>query len=190
MKKLICSLFILLLFVNSAIAADNFNLLTHNFSRNSIINILTIDNFHKVDNNYYRGSQPDNYDIVLLKKLGIKTIINLRNEKPDVLSSEKIASLNNNINYVNISMRADKPPTEEQIRQFFTVINNSNNLPVYVHCLQGKDRTGVMTGLYRLKKYGWAYSKIYAEMKKHGYHSILFPRQKRFLARYIKAYNS
>lgn len=149
---------------------------------------VDINNFFRIDDNFYRGSQPDNYDTKVLDSLGIKTIINLR--KPGFIGGfglikQRILAKSLGINYVNIPMSPGIPPTNEQIAYFFQVINNPENLPVYVHCAQGKDRTGIMTALYRIKKYNWTFKQAYTEMKTRGYHSFIFPKQKEFLIKYI-----
>lgn len=92
--------------------------------------------------------------------------------------------------YVNIPMNPFSPPTEKQIGLFFSITDNPNNLPVFVFCAQGKDRTGIMTALYRIKKYNWSFEQAYGEMKKDGYHSLIFPEQKKFLAKYSKNWKS
>src|SRR5687768_181702 len=50
----------------------------------------TIENFGKVDDNYYRGSQPSQIQMEELKRLGVKTIIDLRKDK--VTSASEWAS--------------------------------------------------------------------------------------------------
>src|SRR5688572_17589921 len=37
-----------------------------------------LPNFHKVNDMVYRGAQPKNGGLVLLRRLGIKTVVNLR----------------------------------------------------------------------------------------------------------------
>ena len=150
---------------------------------------VDIDNFARVDDYFYRGSQPDSYDIKTLSSLGIKTIINLR--KPTLLSRldfirQKYTARVFGVNYVNIPMSPRNPPTQQQIDYFLKIVNNPDNLPVYIHCAQGKDRTGIMTALYRVNKYGWGFDRTYKEMKNKGYHSFIFPRQKEFLSEYIQ----
>jgi len=189
LKKIIPILFVFFAIIGTANAktTDNMNIESLTKKISSINS--PISNFSKVDDNYYRGAQPNLQSIEYLKKLGIKTIINLRNENQIVDSKEKISVLKNGINYVNIPMRPDKPPTQAQINQFFNLTNNSANLPVYVHCLQGKDRTGIMTALYRFNEYNWSFKKTYSEMRKMGYHIYFYPRQKWFLANYIKTHS-
>ena len=149
--------------------------------------VVDIKNFAKIDDNFYRGAQPDKTQITALSKLGVKTIINLRypfNFNKDGLYNQKVLAHNLGINYVNIPMIQTTPPTQSQINLFFSIIEDPDKLPVYVHCKAGQDRTGVMTALYRVTKYGWTYNQAYSEMKSFGYHSILFPEQKNFLKNY------
>src|SRR5256885_483759 len=42
------------------------------------LSAIHIDNFAKVDDSYYRGSQPERSDYGDLSKLGVKTIIDLQ----------------------------------------------------------------------------------------------------------------
>lgn len=152
------------------------------------INPIPLKNFGRIDNNYYRGAQPTKQGFEQLAGMGIKTVINLR--QPFFFSEESFlrekAFVNSlGMNYVNIPMLPYEPPTNEQIDLFFKIINDPNNLPVFVFCKQGKDRTGIMTALYRVKYYDWDYNKAYYEMKLHGYHSIVYPNLKKFLKNYI-----
>lgn len=194
LKKIFCALFTVLMFLTFSeatnAAALNSDKVPDTKSPYLYINAIDITNFDKVDNYYYRGAQPDYCDIKTLSALGIKTIINLRMVYPyskyEFLKQRQLAE-SYGMNYINIPMRPDIPPTYKQISDFFRIINNSKNLPVFVHCAQGKDRTGIMTALYRVKKYGWNYTQAYSEMKQKGYHSILFPKQKRFLATFIES---
>ena len=148
---------------------------------------INISNFNKVDENYYRGAQPNDKGFKNLAQLGIKTIIDLRHYSYEDSLREKRIVESHGLNYVNIPMNPLKSPSSFQITSFFNVINNHEALPVFVHCWQGKDRTGVMTALYRIKNYGWGYDKAYEEMKDKGYHHFLYPAQRKFLYNYAKS---
>ena len=97
------------------------------------IELPGVTNFHKVSDDLYRGDQPTNEGMKELEKLGIKTIINLRSEHSDKDELE-----NTNLNYVNIPLTTDNPDIED-IVFFLKVINDSNNLPVFVQCRYGAD---------------------------------------------------
>jgi hypothetical protein len=43
---------------------------------------LAVDDFAKLDDNYYRGGQPKREDYVRLAALGIKTVVDLRQRGP------------------------------------------------------------------------------------------------------------
>jgi protein tyrosine/serine phosphatase len=47
-----------------------------------------------------------------------------------------------NISLIEISIGSINTCTAE-IREFFEVLANEDNLPVFIHCTQGKDRTGL-----------------------------------------------
>jgi uncharacterized protein (TIGR01244 family) len=184
LKKLIIIITLIITFMGISTTAyaslDNTGIIIRPLS-SSITNFIDTYNFHKVDNKYYRGGQPDNDDYQAFAVLGVKTIINLRNaEKEDITKHEQIAK-RFGMNYVSIPMKASQPPTYEQIAYFFKLLDNPRNLPVYVHCWQGKDRTGIMTALYRVRNYGWDFDQAYTEMKEKGYHSLIYPKQREFL---------
>ena len=44
---------------------------------NAFAGRIHIDNFGKIDNEYYRGAQPDGHDYEDLASLGVKTVIDL-----------------------------------------------------------------------------------------------------------------
>jgi hypothetical protein len=64
---------------------------------------ISIKNFGKVNANYYRGSQPTEEEVAQLKRLGIKTVIDLRKDKvPQAADWVKQAGLQ----YFNIPLKA------------------------------------------------------------------------------------
>ena len=53
-------------------------------------------------------------------------------------------------------------------------MDDTNAVPVLVHCQHGADRTGSMCALYRIMRQGWKVEDAITEMKDggYGYHSI------------------
>ncbi len=45
--------------------------------------------------------------------------------------------------------------------------------PIYVHCEHGKDRTGLVIALYRMRADGWSQEQAAAEMKEMGHTGLL-----------------
>jgi protein tyrosine/serine phosphatase len=131
---------------------------------------IRIDNFGRVNDNFYRGSQPNGSDYADLAALGVKTVIDLQKNGP---SNEAGIVQRAGMRFFRIPMTTSEPPRSGQIAEFFTIINDPANQPVYVHCAGGRHRTGTMTALYRMTYDGWNAGQAYNEMK--IYHFDGFP---------------
>ena len=84
--------------------------------------------------------------------------------------------------YVQIPMTTHQPPTPAQLAQFLEVVNDPANQPVYVHCVGGRHRTGVMTALYRMTQDGWTSDQAFKEMKQYKFGAdFLHPEFKAFV---------
>jgi len=142
-----------------------------------------IENFGRVNDNYYRGSQPIAGEFAELKKLGIKTIIDLREDS--LKDSENLAHAAG-LQYINIPQTTKRPATNDQTEYFLRLINDEANWPVFVHCKGGRHRTGEMTAIYRITRDGWTAEQAYEEMKKYDFEdSFFYPRS---LRKYVFSY--
>lgn len=99
---------------------------------------VSIENFGKVGDNYYRGSQPDPTQFGELKRLSVKTIIDLRSDRL-AESSELVRKAG--MEYLNIPLTTKRPATEEQTTYFLSIVNDPTNWPVFVHCKGGRHRS-------------------------------------------------
>ena len=141
---------------------------------------VRIDNFGRISDAYYRGAQPDAGDYADLAALGVKTVINLTSF--DALPEEPGLVEAAGMNYVAIPMTTRVQPTPQQLAQFLGIVNDPANQPVFVHCVGGKHRTGVMTAVYRMTQHAWTPEQAFREMKqfKFGF-DFLHPEFKRFV---------
>jgi len=147
-----------------------------------ILDSIRIDNFGRVSELYYRGSQPNGRDYADLAALGIKTIIDLQEYGK---AEERGMVEKAGMQYVNIRMNTRVNPTEAQIAQFLSIVNDPARQPVYVHCAGGRHRTGVMTALYRMTKEGWTSDQAFKEMKQYRFGAdYLHPEFKKFVYAY------
>lgn len=64
-------------------------------------------------------------------------------------------------------------PKPERIRLAVETLRNESLRPVYVHCLRGQDRTGLIVGLYRVLYERFTKDAAYEEMRKYGFHRSL-----------------
>ncbi len=145
---------------------------------------ISIDNFARVNDSYYRGAQPVGDDYADLKALGITTIINLTSDEDDSFD-ERQAVESHGMKYVHIPMSTRRPPTDQELETFFAIVNGAESQPVYVHCVGGRHRTGVMTAVYRMTRDGLSGADAFKEMKQFKYGpDFLHPEFKKFVHEY------
>jgi tyrosine-protein phosphatase SIW14 len=143
---------------------------------------IRIDNFGKINDNYFRGAQPKARDYADLSAMGIKTVIDLQR---DGRSDEPGLVRRAGMQFYRIPMTTSDAPTEAQIAQFFKIVNDPANQPVFVHCAGGRHRTGTMTALLRMTQDGWNADRAYSEMKQFHFEGFLdHPVLRRFVYAY------
>ena len=128
-----------------------------------------LPHYFVVDQYLHRGGQPNDKGFEWLKSEGIKTVINLREESVSRSSEAEIIK-RLDLNYIAIDIDPFLPPGDEKIEKFLQIMADSKHHPVFVHCLHGQDRTGMMVGIYRLVVHGHAYDHVFAEMLERGFH--------------------
>jgi protein tyrosine/serine phosphatase len=147
-----------------------------------------IKNFGKVNDNYFRGSQPSQRQLAALKATGVKTIIDLRR---DFVPEERQWASDLGLTYFNIPLKPNQQATKEQTEYFLRLVNDPANAPVYVHCRGGRHRTGAMTAVYRITHDGWNAEQAFEEMKKYDFDDGPLggpSAQKKFVFQYFDQY--
>lgn len=129
---------------------------------------VDIDNFGRVNATYFRGAQPEGADYAALVALGVRTVINLIGDE-DLDAAEQREVESRGMRYVHIPMTTHEPPTAEQRELFLSIVNAAEQQPVYVHCVGGRHRTGVMTAVYRMTNDGLTGKQAFTEMKRFKY---------------------
>jgi protein tyrosine phosphatase (PTP) superfamily phosphohydrolase (DUF442 family) len=143
-----------------------------------------INNFQQVDAHVYRGAQPTDEGFKYLSKIGVKTILNLR-EADERSRAEEAVVLAAGMKYINVPMTGLTPPTEAEITRILAVLEDDNSGPVFVHCKRGADRTGAVIGAYRIDHDHWDNARALHEAKQLGMGFFEFPRQN-----YIRAFQA
>jgi protein tyrosine/serine phosphatase len=129
---------------------------------------VTIKNFGRVNENYYRGAQPGPEEFAELKRLGVKTVIDLRKDsRREAPEWVRAAGLK----YVNLPLMSSRPATEAETEQFLKLVNDPENWPVYVHCKGGRHRTGALTAVFRITHDGWTADRAFEEMLKYDFNN-------------------
>lgn len=137
-------------------------------AQESQLNSVTIKNFGQLDERFFRGGQPKDEEYKELAALGIKTVIDLRNDPKDYAKTSAEAL---GMRYINIPMSDKQYPAAAKIEEFLKLVGDPATGKFYVHCAGGRHRTGVMGAVYRFNHYGWDYDRTYAEMKKFDFYT-------------------
>lgn len=125
-----------------------------------------IRRFRNVSDELYRGSAPSIRDLTLLKRMGIKKIVSL-----DQASGMKInrAAKLLGIKHIMLPIDIGKKSTlinflSHDIPKLF-----DEDGPTFVHCAEGKDRTGLACAIYRCEAEGWSCKKAMKEARHLGF---------------------
>lgn len=129
----------------------------------------------QVDTNLYRGPRPESMDELV--KLGVKTIVNLEegwfeffHGKTD---QEKRQASNAQIIFWHEPISDFFAPKSTYLRAIdLYILASQQHGPVYIHCLHGQDRTGLVCAHYRVKVQGWDIEKAIQEMYDMGFHKF------------------
>jgi protein tyrosine phosphatase (PTP) superfamily phosphohydrolase (DUF442 family) len=127
------------------------------------VKLAGVPNLCRVSDALYRGDQPSSLGMEHLKKLGIKTILNLRSFHSD---RDEIGETG--LAYEHIYMKAWHPEEEDMVR-FLKIVTDPKRAPVLVHCQHGADRTGTMIAVYRIAVQGWSKDEAVREMTQGGF---------------------
>lgn len=123
-----------------------------------------ITNFYKVDDALYRGAQPTDDGFGELRKLGIRTVVDVRSR--DHSDGDPAG---NGIEEIDIPCRA-WTLSNAHTAAFLKTMADPGRYPVYLHCRRGADRTGTLVAVYRIAVQGWSKSAAIEEMLEGGYH--------------------
>lgn len=109
---------------------------------------LLYSNTHKLGSKAWRAAQPAPHDIARLRRLGIKTVVNLRGER---LSGgywlEVAACKRHGIQMENCVLRSRAAPSISELRAVRDLLARIE-YPALLHCKSGADRAGIMSVLY------------------------------------------
>jgi len=127
-----------------------------------------VKNLFLVDHDLYRAAQPDREAMLEIEKMGIKTVLSLRNFHDDYKAAKgtSIKLLEVPINTWEIS--------DKEITQALRIMIDRSNYPLLVHCLHGADRTGTVIAMYRIVVQGWPKDEALRELIDggFGYHPL------------------
>jgi protein tyrosine/serine phosphatase len=149
---------------------------------NARLATIRIKNFGRINDNYYRGAQPETRDYRDLAALGVKTVVDLTR---DGRSDERLLVERAGMKFYRIPLTTSDRPAQSAVTQFLNLVNDPAHQPIYVHCQGGRHRTGVMTAVYRMTEDGWTADRAYEEMKRYKFEGFPgHPALKKFVYDY------
>jgi protein tyrosine phosphatase (PTP) superfamily phosphohydrolase (DUF442 family) len=151
-----------------------------------------IKNFDQVDAQVYRGAQPTVEGFRYLARIGVKTVIDLREAGERAKAEERLIR-ESGMAYLNVPMTKLTPPTEAELLKILPVLENPSDGPVFVHCRRGADRTGAVIAAYHIDHDHWDNARALKDAKAHSMGYFQIPRQnfiRNFRPLTIKAKNA
>jgi len=126
-----------------------------------------VGNFQIVDDHVYRGAQPTREGFINLSKLGIQTVIDLR-EPGDRSASERKWVTDAGMRYISVPMYGMSTPSNESVVKVLGLLEDRGTGPVFVHCKRGADRTGGVIACYRIEHDHWKNTQALSEARSLG----------------------
>ncbi len=128
--------------------------------------------FYEVSPGIYRGGRLDQAGVGRLAKLGVKTIINLEDDMKEVALETTWAKAAS-ITQISSPMSGEWTPDDHQVDTLLAALADPSRRPVYIHCMKGMDRTGIIVALHRVFNEGWTPRAAEHERDAHGFNGWL-----------------
>jgi protein tyrosine/serine phosphatase len=131
-----------------------------------------VTDFYQVSPGVYRGGRPDQAGVNALAKLGVKTIINLENDDA-AIANETAWAKSANVTEMSFPMSGERTPSDKQVDAILAVMKDPARRPIYVHCMKGMDRTGIIVALHRVINEHWTDERAEQERDAIGFNHWL-----------------
>ena len=138
----------------------------------------------------YRSGQPTAWGLrYLIRRYGVRTVVSLRGRSREALrrgmtdlgvpngpaEAQLVRSLG--ARYLHWPMGQESywpwlPPSH--FERFFALMDNPRNLPVAVHCIAGRHRTGTFVALFRMEYHRWSAEEALLEMQRFDFGHPVF----------------
>ncbi len=132
------------------------------------LDIPGIANLQKVNDEVYRGAQPTDLGFAGLAKLGVKTVVDLRQLGEHSQADEQRLVEQAGMHYVSVPMKGMTTPTADEVSKVLGLLYDKTAGPVFVHCKRGADRTGAVIACYRIGHDHWENQKALSEARSLG----------------------
>jgi protein tyrosine phosphatase (PTP) superfamily phosphohydrolase (DUF442 family) len=145
-------------------------------------------NFYAVDpGKFYRSAQltGDELDEVI-RRFGIKTVINLRGDNPGAswFDNEVRVVNKERVKFISLPMATDSIPHTDELEALLDAYSKSPR-PILIHCQSGSDRTGEASAIYAMEYMHMPREQALGMLSPRYWHfSILVPSKTYFMSLY------
>jgi tyrosine-protein phosphatase SIW14 len=137
----------------------------------------------RIDDHVYGGRQPKEANFAALKRMGIRTVLDLRGgsiHKPRERKWVEAAGMH----YFSVRLSGIFPPEKPQIAKILALLEDPTLGPFYVHCRRGADRVGMVIASYRIAHDRWTNQQAFDEARGFGLN-----RFELLMKRYIRTFD-
>lgn len=140
-----------------------------------------IRNFIRLNSQYCTGAQPRLEHLEMLKKDGVKAVVNLRQPSEHRAGEEEAKAKELGLRYFNIPVVFGEPK-DEQVDEFLRITDDVDNQPAFIHCAAGI-RVGAFWMIRRVLRDGFTVEAAEKEAEQIGLKDS--PHLNEFARRYI-----
>lgn len=129
-----------------------------------------VPNLARVEPGVWRGGQPTAQGWAYLRSVGVKWDVKLNTEREGSdagAAANGIQVMRLPITFTQQTLGA---PDRATLSAAVSAIGSDGT---FIHCSHGQDRTGLVVGLYRVRREHWTKAAAWAEMSAHGFHPLL-----------------
>lgn len=133
-----------------------------------MVTTTPIANFAKVDDTLWRGARPDSAGAAWLVAQGVKSVIDLELSDEDTGNFAPWAGKVQLCHLPDWEPLALAAPIEDRHIHAFLAAVKRLPKPIYVHCREGQNRTGVAVAAYRLIDKRDSLDAVTADLASYG----------------------
>lgn len=133
------------------------------------VQIPGVGNSYKICDELYRSAQPESEGFTALYKLGVRSVLNLREYHSDTQKARHTPL------FLMAYPVAAGELTAADVENCLGLIARAPK-PVLVHCWHGSDRTGTVVAAYRIVFQNWSVEEAEKEFRdeRFGYHEFWY----------------
>jgi len=124
-------------------------------------NVAGVENFGVISPELWRGARPTSVGMQTLKQMGVKTIIDLE-------LRDATAEIPKGIQYVRLPVSPFRCDRVDRVALLKAIATSPK--PIFIHCREGRDRTGLAVAIYRCEIEGMSPTNAIKELHNFNVH--------------------